>query len=282
MRIVEQVSSANFSTTISGDLSGRRQRYWINLEQEFKEDDPSEFADFSALQAMLAPAIMGMSAVGKLNDDCKYATTLNGTVTIRLDFFVWPSDIDLDYSLTINEGSVSGQMNTSQLRSFDVVVDGNYYAELPFIFQGGFTPQMPVYYPDGRIASGIVWTTENSTLLTTTEVHTALRGNGFAKGYKHTATINFTKEGLAGTLKIEDVTLLVTCTWLDEDNETQTKQLDLKIPDCAKAMLEFCEDGTSQGETTCGEGRCDGRDTLVIYFDACSKDDILAEKWEKK
>ena len=141
---------------------------------------------------------------------------------------------------------------------------------------------MPVFLRDGTTARGVVWDTENSTLVTDQEVHTALRGNGTAKGYRHTVTARFEKEGGAGTLKIEDVSLTVTCTWTDENGETQTKQLSLAIPDCAERMLEFCENGSGAGETTCGEGRCDGRNVLVIYYNACKTDSVLAEIWEKE
>jgi hypothetical protein len=189
--------------------------------------------------------------------------------------------MDLEYTLTVNEGSISNQTVARVPRSFDAIVDGSYYKELPFIFDGSFTPQMPTFYRDGSRATGIVWRTEDSTLVTDAEVHTALRANGIATGYKHTVTARFDKEGLAGTNKIEDVTIIVTCTWFDEKGEQQSKQLTLAIPDCAKAMLEFCEDGSSVGETTCGKGRCDGRDTLVIYYNVCKEDSILAEIWEK-
>lgn len=282
-----KITSATFSSS-SSDTSGYgRGGLWASLEQDFDEaDELKELADFGTLRRMLIPALAGMSAVSVLSAECSYTSFLSGTASIFLDFFVWPSDLDLDYTLTANLGTISGPTRTRQAKSFDIIVDGSNYSELDFIFDGRITPSMPIFTPLGEdLGDKVDFEMDNAVMVFPQAVTSVFRANGDAIGYKHTLTAQFTKASVEGYNKVEDVALQVTCTWTDEAGEIQSTTLQLKIPDCATKALEFCEgdeDSSSVGETKCsGSGKCNGQDTLVVYYNTCEYDTVLDTVWRK-
>lgn len=93
------------TAAISLQLTGQEQYAatgtWVHLEQ--KEDDKSPFANLSDIDQMIARAMGGLTAHSYNLDRCRYDITPE-TIEVPIDLYVWPSSLDLNYSLRAFKG----------------------------------------------------------------------------------------------------------------------------------------------------------------------------------
>lgn len=265
----------------NGD-TGRGSR-WLRLEQEY-QGGGDEFANLADLYQMLTAALSGRSALTYLAGACPYADIDENVITVSLDFFVWPSSLDLAYDPSTNQGELSDQAAHEEHRSFDVIFDGSDYAELPFIGNFSLVPEMVAFDTDGnQIAMPAVTVTDSSIELSAA-CHTVLRADGLARGFRHTVAMSFTmddaegKEGEIKTVSIDKLKCQVTATYIDDGGEKKTETLELEIPPCVEALLAFCPGGT--GWVGCIGRNCGGG-VLDVYWNRCSGKDIATNRRDK-
>jgi len=254
---------------------------WARLSQEPIPSSADE-ANLRDLHQMIAAAMAGESAFEYVYDSCPYVVIIDGVIRITLPFFVWPSGLGLAYDLSASAGTISPGVAHEEFRSFDVVFDHTDTADYEAIFVGELTPEMPFLRPDGSeipepeiIAAG--------SLVTLPEQLTAvLRAEGKVYGFRHELVIEVVKAAVdpeagedaeAELNKVEKPESAITVAWLDENGETQTDILDMKIPGCVLDLLETCEDGTPKGEPE-QEG-----ERYVVYYSTCNGEELLA-RWE--
>jgi hypothetical protein len=169
---------------------------WVHLESEavpFSRKYPSVYD----INQMVARVMDGISAVTYLADACPYVTVKNGVITVTLDFYVWPSSLDLPYSLTTPFGNISGPEAVSSHKSTDVVFLNTTEVDLGFLFDGAFTPETPVFNEVGSVLNlrGNDFVVEGSTITTEDPVYVAGRASGVASGYKHSIAMEVIKAG---------------------------------------------------------------------------------------
>ena len=248
----------------------RRGSIWAYVEQEYRSEF-DDSADIRTAMAMLQSVTQYQSAIDQLYADCVYASIAGDVVTIKLDVTVWLSSMDLQYGLTVNQGSISGPSTANMHRSFDVIFDGSAYAEMPFNFTGTLSPLMPKYTPLGALSQATFEIFE-STVEASEPLHTVLRANGIAHGYTHTITLTFNKSQAGAQNRIKNVSCEVTLTYQDGSGETAVKILQLKVPTCAADLLEWCDNDRSIGGGTKID---DNEPTLWVWYSTCEDDDVL-------
>ena len=267
-------ASASFSKQDSSE--DRRKEIWARLEQEYRGDF-DDAADISTVMRMVGSAMEYKSAMDQLYKDCVYASIVDGVITVTLAFYVWPSDMDLEYGVTVTKGEHGGsaELTTEEVinyhRSFDVIFDGSSYVELPYNFTGDITPSMPAYTPTGK-ASHATFEIVDSTVEASESVHTVFRADGTAHGYRHTVELTFSKYDADAEQRINNVNCEVTLTYQNEDGETEVEILQLDVPKCASDLLEWCE---SDKPTGCPDNNCDREPTLKVWYSTCEDETIL-------
>lgn len=165
---------------------------WVTLEQVYKSNS-NEDASLGDLAQMLALAGIGQSSYGYLEQVCPYAVTNGDVITVSLDFFVWPSAVDLPYTLKSDIGTILPGVLVEEDRSFDVPFNNTYHSEMPFLFNGTLTPEMPFIDQDGSLMGTPNLTTVDATVVldeTTTSVY---RAEGKATGFRHTIEMTLVK-----------------------------------------------------------------------------------------
>jgi hypothetical protein len=142
--------SISFSTpsTVSTSSGSGRGDIWLELEQEYTAKASKE-ATIYDLNQMLNLVKMGNPAYEYIADSCPYVTVIGTKIYVYLDFFVWPSALDLEYNLTSGMGVITGGVITKKPVEFNIIFNGSSYEELPYMFEGTLTPQMPLIKPDG-------------------------------------------------------------------------------------------------------------------------------------
>ena len=239
---------------------------------------------------MIAAAMAGESAFEYVYDSCPYVVIIDGVVRITLPFFVWPSDLGLAYDLTASLGTISPGVAYEEFRSFDAVFDHTDSYDYEAIFVGELTPEMPFFRDDGteiKVQPSEIVTT--GSLVTLPEpLTTVLRAEGKAYGFRHELVIEVVKAAPAAEPAAEeegeaagpalytaqDLEAAITVAWLDENGETQSDILDMKIPGCVLDLLETCEDGTPKGDPRRPPG-----ELFYLYHSTCNGE-VLLGRWE--
>lgn len=253
---------------------------WAKLEQEYIPV-ASQSAGLSDLYQMLALVMAGQDAYQYAWDACPYATLIIGdesdTVAVKLDFYVWASDLSLAYSLSADIGEISPGVVVKLERSFDVIVDGTDTIDLGFLFSGTLIPEMPCFDDMGAVVPLPDIEIDGSVLRLSRPVTTVLRATGIATGYQHQVVMYLVK-ALADAdqdnpvidktgYKIENLENTITCKWIDEAGKGQQDDLDLEIPSCVEDLLADCSGGDlpgSFGEITRPEKQ------PVLYYSTCN------------
>ena len=274
-------TASAITAIVKQPLSDAAVDIWARLTQEPIPSSADE-ANIKDLHQMIAAAMAGESAYEYVYDSCPYVVIIDGVVRITLPFFVWPSDLGLAYDLTASAGTISPGVAHEEFRSFDVIFDHAAVADYEAIFVGGLTPEMPFFRADGSeipepeiIAAG--------SLVTLPEpLTTVLRAEGKVYGFRHELVIEVVKAAVdpeagedaeAELNKVQEPESAITVAWRDENGETQTDILDMKIPGCVLDLLETCEDGTPKGDPQ-QEG-----ERYVVYYSTCNGEEFLA-RWE--
>jgi hypothetical protein len=217
----------------------------------------------------------GISATTYRPPTCP-ASVVAGVVMVPLDLWVWPVPLDLEYSLSPNQGVIGVASAVEIEREFDLVIDFQRRIDLPFLTSALTWEWSDLPCFDHR-SNEVEWptiTVEPSAILVGAEILGVLRVKCTALGYLHTLMLNFAK----GTDAITGVKAAVTASWSD-NNETQTESLDLEIPGCVTQLLETCPDGTTKRERALGEVTEEQQVRPVVYYNDC-KGSVMAVRNE--
>lgn len=207
-----------------------------------QEEIPANTASLGDLNQMIARAVAHRSARSYMIDCCPAAGLKGDVLTVSLDILVYPSKMDLEYSVTADWGKISGPVRIRRPRRFDIIFDGTDSAELDTKFYGTFIPAMPFFDLSGLRIRTPEMTRSGFRISLSTPAYGVLRAIGAEVGYRHTVTMPLTIK--AGT-KVSDIKNHVTLTYIDSAGKIAVKQLLLEIPSCVKALLAIC-DGTGQ------------------------------------
>lgn len=289
--MIESLSLTFSPASISSTLSGRGS-LWAYLEQEYKTES-EKTANLYDIQQMLGLAKLGLSPFSYIADNCQYITTSEDSskAIIRLDFYVWPSQLDLEYNLSTELGIISNGIIHQEATEFDLIFNGSSYEEMDFIFSGRFTSGMPIIRPDGsKITSMPLVITpistpymmvEDSSVTLSEEVYTVFRATGTKKGYKHTITMTL---GTETGYKVENLDNSITLKYIDEYGEEQIEVLDLIIPPCVEDLLTTCPNPNNIEDIlkyTLVINSDNSNNLYKVYVSSCDGS-IVQEGWESK
>lgn len=238
-----------------------------------------QYTNFNQISAMLAHAMSGGSARSYLDQGCP-ASIADGVVTIPLTVIVFPSQLDLEYTVSTATGSVGQGEYTEVSRSFDLVVPMQKEIELPGIIEGiSTTWQTSCYNSFGQVVSEPTIEVDKAVLKLSEEVFGVLRIEGTMLGYEHSITMELVKsetdlenEDQRIGYRIENLTNNAQVAWVDENGDTQSESIDLEIPECVKSMLEVCATGELLGNVNVTHAD-DGRH-VTVYYSTCTGEPI--------
>ncbi len=253
---------------------------WVHLEQEYKKEylDQTSIAD---VYGMLSYASTGKSAQGYAKKACTYVTLVGDSkIIVDLDFYVWPSSMDLLYNLKADLGEISDPEVLDLDRSFDVVFNGTHTEILPYSFDGTLTPQMPFIRPTGERIADMTPDISGDTVTFPEDIYCVLRAVGRVSGYKHTVTMEIDKTVDGKEYKIENFQNTIVASWVNSEGVESTDSITLDIPDCVTALLEECADGTLSGSKSCVNESCGNDPVFVVYYNTCDGQPVL-QRWEK-
>lgn len=241
---------------------------WLHLAQEYFSEINQD-ANLYDIAQMYVRARSGLSAKTYHKTDCPVLITSKDSAIVTLTFYVWPSRIDLPYTLTAGLGTISPPLRVSKPKEFDVLVPMSDKAELEYLLNDAqFSWQTPAINKFGGVISAPIFAVVNGQLQLSESVFVVLRCRGEAQGYKHSVSMQING---TGENKITNLHNSIIAAWVDDSGKTVTETLDLKIPDCVADALEQCPDGPWQavGNTTFDE---EGLDIATVYYSDCDGD----------
>ena len=222
----------------------------VRLEAEKGEKDESR-PTLDDLDAMVARARAGMSALTVLEERCSSARFVGSELEVTMAALVWPSRHDLRYDLDLPPEARPGPVTVLRKeRRYKTWASGGGVIELPWRMESArpvwahgcwdaqsldVVPKPALRHDQARV----VVEGERAG-----EAHGIVAVEGMAVGYRHEFTLvfgQFDAEGRPQSAEIDKVS--VVARWLDEDGEEETAELDLPVPDCARELLKRCPDG---------------------------------------
>lgn len=260
-----------------------RSTQWARITGEVPQPETNKKcrgrADLFDINQMLTAARSGVSARNYVAANCDAATVDGDKVTITLPFYVWPSSMALNYSLSVNHGEISPgkKMVLSEIDQL-VAVTMQQAIVLDYLFEGSLTKKTPAYKRNGEQVQDITAEVDNGQIVVSDEVFCVYRLTGYALGYEHELKMVVTKED---GYKIEDLNNKIVLSWQDENGQAQAQTLaigdikgsadaQLDIPDCVNTMLETCENGTLVQSIL--QINPDGGPPVRIYYSDCNGD----------
>lgn len=269
-------SSLQIDFTPKATSSVKEDSNWVKLQQyEYLEVD--QILNFQDIYQMLLNAQAGLSAFSYLLPNCPLTITENGVI-ITLDFYVFPSSMNLGYSLSpsIGELGIEG-IQTSLHKDFDLIFPLSDRVELDYIIED----LNPIWLAGPRTAKNQVispiptLTIDNTIVTSSKSMFAVLRAKGQAPCFLHTLRIEIEKfkdveqddgSTVREIQKIDELKPTITATWTKSDGSTGTTILELKIPKCVEDFLTWCPNGTLKGFTTItGTNR-----TITVYYNSCT------------
>ena len=252
---------------------------WVHLEQAgLPELD--QWANFADAVQMRARAMSGLSAWSYIKDSCPLTINDDGTVDVALDFYSFPSAMDLNYRVTASIGTLGEWIRVELEKEIDVIFEGRR-VELPWVASMASVEWIsPCFRRDGSQIARPHITIEDAALsIASDEVAFGVaRLKCLAHGFLHTTVIRLVKQTTEqdedGSLnvtgfKIENLTCSAIAAWGGggEDGEGGVEKLDLKIPKCVEDYLTTCPDGEVKGGTKKGDDEDAGP---VVYYSTCT------------
>lgn len=259
----------------------------LTLEPEFvgRLRNRATLAD---IDAMLAMARSGASARNRQIERCKWARwDTNGDLLCTIALWVWPSDIDLTYALTLPPGVTSAPpVLVREPRDTKSLITGSGgEIELPWLLEDaaiGWHPAIGVWDAWSRPTAPPGIEQDKARLILDGErgVYGVLHVRGAAVGYRHDLTIRYpTGDAKRANRDPEapDVSVSgaedfdVTATWTDETGGKRTETATIAIPECVAALLEECPQGTKRGGSVRVRSRGgEGGSGITIYYNSCT------------
>jgi len=237
--------------------------YSLELVQEGLSAS-SSYADMADIVAMYRYAISGRSARTYQPTDCPVAID-GDLVTLSLGLYVFPTDLDLDYSLQVMPGLAGEGAAVTVAREFDLVIPMAARASIGFLSESFEIIEATHFYNE----SGAVIPTPSmeivgTELLLDAVCFAVLRVRCIALGYLHTLEISVDK---AAGYKIENFAATAQASWMS-GGELQEDSIDLEIPACVESYLAYCE---GDGDLIASLGKAGGGDDPIpiVQYNQC-------------
>lgn len=284
--------------------AGRSPALRLTLEPERVEG--ANRATLSDIDAMIAMARSGASARNRQIARCRWARWDNGDLICTLALWVWPSDIDLEYSLSLPPGVTSAErVLTREPRDVKVWVAGSGGdIELPWLLESAsfvWHPRIGVWDAWSRPETPPGITQERARLILSGEGdrYGVLWARGTAVGWRHDISIRYPTGGgnerpdtdktdprapvylayipgggsdpAAPGISIKNADdIKVTATWTDETGEQREESATLTIPECVKRLLEKCPQGTKRTGNIRVKPADDDQGPVQVYYNSCT------------
>lgn len=243
----------NINTSINfSDDSLSSYNTWIKMEQ-VPVSETTETANLYDIFQMMSSAAGGLTSRIYKPDTLDYVSFQGNNILIKLDFWVFPSSLDLGYSLKINNGTISTKTYEDVSKTGNVVVPLSKKVQMEYLINEASASlewESTVYNKFGNVLSNPEIIIDGPYIEFEEEVFGIIRADVEAKGYRYTATLSFPKseqEDVSYMIKdqtnfssITNVDCSVICTYLDDSGEVQEEVLTLKIPDIVSDILEAC------------------------------------------
>lgn len=262
----------------------------LTLEPEYV-DTREALATLADVDAMLALARRGVSARNRQLERCRWARWAdNGDLLVSLQLYVWPSDIDLAYTLTLPQQVSSGDPVLVHLpRHRKFWISGNQNFVLPWLLEPG--ADVHWHASTGALdrfsapTSPPALDVRGVEVRLSVPVYGVLSVTGTAIGWQHNLTVRFSKfngeADRADELAISRYSadsFRVIAHWQDSKGGQQEESAEITFPACVRSLLETCSDGTPitslhvSGQTgswyEVRYSTCDGSILGVIKHDA--------------
>lgn len=228
----------------------------ITLEPEYI-DTRAAFANLADLSAMLTLARSGVSARHHQLERCRWARwSDDGALVVSLCVYVWPSSIDLAYTLTTPEQVTSAPPVLVQIRRHRKFwLSQATSLTLPWLLlddadihwhasTGCLDAHSAQIAAPALIRSG-------TRISLSYPVSGLISVTGTAIGWRHDLTIRFDKfDGSAGNAfglgvtKYDADSFDVLAHWRGNDGSLREESAEMNIPQCVRGLLEACSDGT--------------------------------------
>lgn len=236
----------------------------LTLEPEYvgRRQNRATLAD---IDAMLAMARSGASARNRQIQRCSWASWAeNGDLLCTIALWVWPSAIDLQYRLDLPPDVTSAEpVQVREPKDTKILITGSGgEIELPWLLEDaafGWHPNIGVWDAWSRPASPPHIEQERARLNLDGErgVYGVLTVQGTAVGWRHDLTIRYptgdakraNRDPEAPNISVSGAEdFEVTATWTDENGDARTETATIVIPECVRALLEECPEGTKYSE----------------------------------
>ncbi len=227
---------------------------WVKMEQE-EVSETAENANLSDIFQMLGRSASGLTAFSYRPPGMSYVVYTHSLITVDIDFWVFPSDLDLAYSLSINQGTLSSKTYDEVEKVGNIVVPLSDQIQMPYLLNENASSlgwETPVYNSLGEVLDSVPLVIDGAYITFLEDVFGVIRARFFAKGYRYTATLTFPKSPdgraqLRGLINnqssftsIVNIACTVICTFIDENGNTQEEVLELKIPSAVADLLAEC------------------------------------------
>lgn len=266
---------------------------FAKLEQE-NVPKSSQGATLQDAASMLKYVQQGGNAFDYISDNCAELKIVDGVVTVTMGFYVWPSRMDLPYTLETTVGEISPvSVEYSEARSFDILFRNTKSVDVGYVFEGQLTKQMQFYTSDGSdISPDPTIYVKGSTVYLSKGASTVLRADVVAKGYRHTvvltlnpvATTKLDKE-TGATVEVTGYELkspAITVDWSSDNNPDETKNdtLTMKIPKCVEDVLEACPDASNSLTLNKDKDNDEDSQFYFVYWNTCTGG-VIKQFWSK-
>lgn len=226
----------------------------LRLTLEPEQAAGTNRASFHDIETMLSRARSGLSARTVQRERCSCVSTgKDGVLRLSLAALIWPSRPNLAYTFYAPSNATATRPEPyRRTRQWKFWTGGQTRLSLRWmlenascVWQPGFacvdefcspmpSPTVRHEYAEIYLGKGTESKSAYGVLVVT----------GTAVGFRHPFTVEFAKFDRQGRAqKISLDSLPVSATWRDERGETQTEDVDIPIPACAKDLLESCDDG---------------------------------------
>lgn len=262
---------------------GRRPSLRLTLEPEYVDVSRNK-ATLADIDAMLAMARSGLSARNRQVARCKWASWAeNGDLLCKLALWVWPSDIDLAYALTLPPGVTSAApalVREPRDTKYWVAGSGGE-VELPWLLEDaafGWHERIGVWDAWSRPASppSIEQARARLNLSGERGVYGVLTVRGTAVGRRHDLTIRYPTGEANSDPEAPAISVTgaddfeVTASWTDENGEEREESVTIAIPECVRALLEECPDGTRLGGSIRVRPANPADGPVTVFYNACN------------
>jgi len=276
---LSQTHKVNFSED-SLDLDS----VWINMEQEYISETSQDANLFDIFQ-MMGRSASGLTSFSYEPTELSFLSFSSTSIKLNLDFWVFPSNLDLAYSLRINTGSIHSKVYEEVPRVGNIVIPLQNQIKLPYLIDQSlstFTWETPIYNSVGQLLNSQTINIEGPYLYFNEEIFGVIRANAVAKGHRHTATLTFPKstigrQEIAGLVSnqlnfnsITNTKCSVICTYIDLKGDVQEEILELKIPKSVVDLLAECPNGRLRSNPRCDASESAYTSRLTIYYSTCT------------